>query len=218
MSERPGSQVWRRLLRAALQVADSLPAAGYGPLAFRMGGGTVLAFAFGHRVSNDIDLFIDDVQALGFLTPRLNDAARLTDTYQETANALKLVLPEGDIDFIVAASVTREPAQEHLDIDGRRVPLEPVAEILAKKLLYRAASLKPRDVFDLALALADAPDAGRRAIAAVRSVHPLLLRRLASLRDLAADALTADIVFTDTGHAHIDGMIDRVAQAIEQCT
>lgn len=49
-----------------------------------LGGGTVLMFRYGHRVSKDIDIFVPDPQYLGYVTPRLSDtAASLTEDYTE---------------------------------------------------------------------------------------------------------------------------------------
>lgn len=39
------------------------------------GGGTVLKLGIGHRQSKDIDLFVPDPKYLGYLNPRLSDAA-----------------------------------------------------------------------------------------------------------------------------------------------
>jgi hypothetical protein len=92
---------------------------------------------------------LHDAQWLGRLTPRLNDrvAARVRD-YSEQANSVKLVMREGDIDFIVAESVTGAAPSQRLEFRGRQILLD-TTEILAKKLFFRAALLKPRDAFDL---------------------------------------------------------------------
>ena len=46
----PTPDTWRSLLVAALRIVASVRDS-YGPLDMRMGGGTVLMFRFGHRVS-----------------------------------------------------------------------------------------------------------------------------------------------------------------------
>lgn len=203
-------------MRAALRVVDSLEPAGYPGFAFRFGGGTVLMLRFDHRFSHDVDLFFDDAQALGFLSPRLNDvAAAVAGNYQEQANSLKLMLPEGDIDFIVAGSVTNA-APETLDFEGRRIGMEAVAEILAKKLLYRAAVFKPRDLFDLGTVLALDRPAALQALAATRRTHDVLLRRLEGWSCKDADALWRDVHFTETGRALVTGMDAAVRGAIRE--
>ena len=111
-----------------------------------LGGGTRLMLAMEHRISDDIDLFIRDPQWIGFLTPRLNDKfEHLINTYDEGATSLKLKFNDGEIDFIVSMSL--------LGLDNKvssecLFPLEPVAEVLAKKLFYRGWALTPRDLFD----------------------------------------------------------------------
>lgn len=96
---------WRLLMAPALRVVDSLRHNGYGEFDFRLGG-TVLMFRFDHRISKDIGIFTYDAQALSFISPRLNEvAAQELLSYDEQANAVKLVLPDGDVDFIVAAPV-----------------------------------------------------------------------------------------------------------------
>lgn len=137
---------WRKLEQLALlMIADAGHRAGavFTP---QLGGGTRLMLALEHRISDDIDLFIRDPQWIAYLTPRLNDnfEAGLKD-YDEGAVALKLKYAEGEIDFIVGMSL--------LNMDGETSPetkllLEPVAEVLAKKLFYRGWALTPRDLFD----------------------------------------------------------------------
>jgi hypothetical protein len=88
-SSRPGPEDWKDLPRTALAVLDDAAAWGFGrPLHWTMGGGTVLMLRFGHRVSRDIDLFLDP-QWLGVFSPRLNDyTAGLVGAYEETGGAL----------------------------------------------------------------------------------------------------------------------------------
>lgn len=210
-------ETWKSLMRPALRVVDSLRVAGYGELDFRLGGGTVLMFRFDHRISKDIDLFTDDAQALGFLSPRLNDvSAALVSDYQEQANSVKLILPEGDIDIIVAGTVTRARSDETLAFEGRSLPLDTTAEILAKKLLFRAESFKARDVFDMSAALSlDRPSAVS-ALEATRSVHDVLRRRLAGLRSFSHSELLADIILTENGARFAAGMIERLEDALRE--
>ncbi len=211
----PDRDTWRDLLRPALRVIDSLKSNGYGALDFRLGGGTVLMFRFDHRVSKDIDVFIDDAQALGFISPRLNEvASREADAYQEQANSLKLTLDAGDIDIIVAGTVIPGESLGTLDFEGRCVALDATSEILAKKMLYRAESFKPRDVFDMSCALALDPAAASKAIRATRSVHPALVRRLSALAGVEPRELTSEILMTETGRPHAESMVARFIAAL----
>lgn len=211
----PTPDTWRGLLPAALRIVEGLRDNGYGPLDMRMGGGTVLMFRFGHRVSKDIDLFIHDAQALACLSPRLNEAAgHGVLEYREQANAIKFLLPLGDVDFIVAGSATRLPPAETLEFEGWRIPLDATAEILAKRLLYRAESFKARDVFDMAVALALDRPAAMEAIRAAASTRPALLRRLRALAPEPAGLLAQALLTTEAGAPYVQGMVETVLRAV----
>ena len=185
---------WKPLLTAALGVLDDLRERGFGAPDIVLGGGTVLMMRLRHRLSKDIDLFLHDAQWLGLLTPRLNEGvAALTANYAEQANSLKLVLPGGDIDFVVAGNVTGITSSERLDFAGWSLPLESNEEILAKKLYFRAGLLKPRDVFDLVAVFRANPEAALRAVAASKPRRDEQLRRLQALKRLPREAVSADI-------------------------
>lgn len=137
---------WRTLERLALSIIDDVRA--HAGLDFRpkLGGGTRLMLALNHRISHDIDLFIRDPQWIGYISPRLNDRVEaISPNYEEAADFIKLRMPEGEIDFIVRGSLLGLPDESDHDTP---LPLEPVAEVLAKKLFYRGAALTPRDLFD----------------------------------------------------------------------
>src|SRR5689334_15424612 len=106
-----------------------------------------------HRLSRDIDAFIDEPQYLPYLSPRTGgEGIWGCQAYDEGANFLKLRYPEGEIDFIVAANVTSIPA-DSMTIPGRdgipdyELQVEHPVEIALKKLHYRGAMLKVRDAF-----------------------------------------------------------------------
>lgn len=110
-----------------------------------------------HRLSKDIDAFITDPQYLPILSPRLGgEEVWACETYTEAANHLKLVYPEGEIDFIVASPIT-DLASEAMSIPDERggrpiqFKVEHSVEIALKKLVYRAGLLKVRDIFDIAV-------------------------------------------------------------------
>jgi hypothetical protein len=137
---------WRVLEKLAWQIAlDAEKNAGvkFTPL---LGGGTRLMLAMNHRISHDIDLFVNTPQWLGYLTPRKNDflLGTITD-YVERGDTLKLHFPEGEIDFIVRLSLIDLPAETSSDTSFL---LEPVAEVLTKKLFYRGWALTSRDLYD----------------------------------------------------------------------
>lgn len=137
---------WRELEKLAYEMVQDASAVAKSTLLPVLGGGTRLMLAMEHRISDDIDLFIRDPQWIGFLTPRLNDRfEHLIKTYDEGATSLKLKLNDGEIDFIVSMSLL---GLENKNSSECLFPLEPVAEVLAKKLFYRGWALTPRDLFD----------------------------------------------------------------------
>ncbi len=100
-----------------------------------------------HRVSDDIDLFIDSPNWLGYVSPRLNeDFEDSLRSYSEESSYVKWQFDEGEIDFIVGSRLLNTD----LDMQNGLVkfPLESIAEVLAKKLFYRGWAITPRDVFD----------------------------------------------------------------------
>jgi Nucleotidyl transferase AbiEii toxin, Type IV TA system len=186
---------WETLLASAFGILDGLRDAGLGSPDVVLGGGTVLMMRMRHRLSRDIDLFLHDAQWLARLTPRLNDrVAGMVRDYSEQANSVKLVLSAGDIDFVVAGSVTGAEPQEDLEFGGRKIMLETTEEILAKKLFFRAALLKPRDAFDLVAASLIRPGSARRAIEASAPRRDAQVNRLRELAGLPPDQLSRDIV------------------------
>lgn len=137
---------WRRLEELAWRMVGDAQSASGTSFEPKLGGGTRLMLAMSHRISDDIDLFIRDPQWIGYLTPRLNDHFETEITsYAESASALKFHTRFGEIDFIVGMSLLGLPDDRAPDT---QFALEPVAEVLAKKLFYRGWSLTPRDLFD----------------------------------------------------------------------
>lgn len=144
---------WEVLFQRALRLVDDIQR--HGGLAdpfWTFGGGTVLMFRYGHRLSKDIDIFVPDPQYLGYVTPRLSDtAASLTEEYTEMPGSfVKLQFEEGEIDFVAAPNLT-DGAWEQWDIQGRPVRVETAAEVIAKKMFHRGDRATARDLFDLAM-------------------------------------------------------------------
>jgi len=136
---------WEILFRRALEIVDSVAASGTRFDDRSFGGGTVLMRRYRHRVSKDVDIFVPDPQYLGYVSPKLNDAAESpTSKYLETANSVKLFFPEGEIDFIASAPMTDKPTVNETVL-GRRVRVETTAEIIAKKVWHRGREFTARD-------------------------------------------------------------------------
>lgn len=137
---------WKQLERIAADIVASAEKTAGSKLHPLLGGGTRVMLALNHRISDDIDLFIRDPQWIGYLSPRLNAHVEgLTSGYSETAVSLKLTFAEGEIDFIVAGSLLGLPEETSSETS---FALEPLGEVLAKKLFYRGWLLTARDLFD----------------------------------------------------------------------
>jgi hypothetical protein len=152
---------WEVLFRRALRLVDDIQR--HGGLAdpfWTFGGGTVLMFRYGHRLSKDIDIFVPDPQYLGYVTPRLSDtAASLTEQYTEMPGSfVKLQFEEGEVDFVAASNLTDTP-WERWEIQGRSVRVETAAEVIAKKMYHRGDRATSRDLFDLAMVVEREPEA-----------------------------------------------------------
>jgi hypothetical protein len=191
---------WRQLLDRTLQGLAELARQGRPVPDWVLGGGTALMVFADHRLSWDIDAFIDDPQYLALLSPETADVWKCSAWYR-AAHYLKLKFPEGEVDFIVTAAISSlPPVERQIDLTGIRegskptIRIDPPAEIALKKLHYRATMLKPRDVFDISVI--DAIDGP----ALIANLHELadkkgeLLRRL---DDIKEDFLQAELAELD---------------------
>ena len=150
-----GATPWAGWLADAVGILDG---AGLARGDWRWGGGTVLALRHGHRISYDIDIFLEDIQFLGRLSPRLND---LPVPYRETANVVRLEYDTHEVDFIVSMQVLPYAAEdERLAVPGvaGSVRIMPDDEIVARKFHHRAAGLAARDIYDFAVVSRAAPE------------------------------------------------------------
>lgn len=151
--------IWQDLLRHAYSLIDEIAKHGIHDSVWTFGGGTVLMLRHHHRVSKDIDIFVPDPQYLGFVSPRLSDVAEsVTQDYVEGPGYIKLLRPEGEIDFVASSNLTAEPF-EVWRLLGRQVRVETSSEIVAKKLWHRGDRATARDLFDLALVIEREPKA-----------------------------------------------------------
>lgn len=124
-----------------------------------LGGGTRLMLALNHRLSDDIDLFVDSPAWLPYVSPRLNDMfeSELAGYNEDNAH-VKLRFAEGEIDFVVAAPLLPESSTAWNPAAPETVfPMEFPAEVLAKKLFFRGWALTARDLFDWVILQTKAP-------------------------------------------------------------
>lgn len=140
------SGLWRKLESLANDIIQDVEAGTGATISARLGGGTRLMLSLNHRISRDIDLFITNPQFVGYISPRLNEKLEdIVSDYEEAPDFIKLKFTEGEIDFIVRGSLLRLPDEHSPETS---FVLEPIAEVLAKKLFYRGPLLTPRDLFD----------------------------------------------------------------------
>jgi hypothetical protein len=157
-----------------------------------LGGGTALMLQLDHRESHDIDIFLNDPQQLPFLDPQKHDFRFdiHLDAYEgDGVRSLKLVFGVGEIDFIVASSLTSFPTMRR-QIEGEDVQLETVPEIIAKKVFYRGSSIMPRDIFDIAAAGKENADA---IIRELRSYKAQVAQTLGTLAKLNPEFVNSSI-------------------------
>ena len=141
-----------------------------------------------HRFSKDIDIFVPDPQYLGHVTPRLNDTAEsMTGDYVEQGNFVKLLFPEGEIDFIASAALTATPTTTQTLLD-REVRVETATEIIAKKLWHRGTAFTARDIFDLALVAEREPKALKEIEPVLRDRRDAVLARISDSDKQLRDA------------------------------
>lgn len=144
---------WKVLLLQAYQLIDDISRAGNPIPKWSMGGGTVLMFHYLHRKSKDVDIFLPDPQFLGFVNPRLGGPAEdITSEYSDSAEYVKLFLPEGEIDFVASSTLTKSPFEQY-EVLGREILLETPTEIVAKKMWHRGERATARDLLDIALVI-----------------------------------------------------------------
>ncbi|MDZ7695585.1 MAG: nucleotidyl transferase AbiEii/AbiGii toxin family protein [Deltaproteobacteria bacterium] len=120
-----------------------------------LGGGTGLFLSLRHRISYDIDIFMEDPRTLKRIAgdPRVR---QISDNWQFPGNYLKLVRSEGEIDFILASSITEDCFFAY-DFKGLSIRVETPSEIIAKKIRHRGHAVTIRDLFDFASAMEHDP-------------------------------------------------------------
>jgi hypothetical protein len=156
---------------------------------------------------------VPDPQSLNYVTPRLNDTAEsMTADYVEAANSLKLVFPEGEIDFIASAPLTSKPTIVERLFD-RDIRVETSTEIIAKKIWHRGEHFTARDMFDLALVTEKEPKALDEIRPILRDRREILLARIASGdRQLRGDFAELEVLDYRPSY---DACVKMVKQALE---
>jgi hypothetical protein len=184
---------WLKLFRIACSLIDQVNSEQPIIDHWTFGGGTAMMLQIGHRESRDIDIFLDDAQYLGLLNPDKNDfnfEIRPAEYSGDGSHFLKLAFENiGEIDFIIGHAMTDVPTQSQ-KIEGVNVLLETIPEIIAKKIYYRGASIKSRDIFDIAAA---AEHCEADIIQALRQYPTEVAKTLATMAKLNPDFVAATI-------------------------
>lgn len=203
LEARPNPSRWALLLDLALPALDhALPdemdrlARGDVPR-WTLGGGTALALRLGHRVSDDVDIFLSGVR-LAELSPARNPHAKAIDPKPDwPGHFLKFHRPEGEIDFLGTALQTLPGFSSEI-FRGRTIALETIEEVMVKKLRYRAAQFTLRDAFDLACVLRAKPEIALALATEAGDTVPRAKLALNSLSDeKVRSAVRADPAFGD---------------------
>lgn len=202
-------------MQKALVALDSLEG-GAGPWTF--GGGTALAQTLDHRISYDVDIFLDSSTALKNLAPNINPVTKsLCDSWQWPGKYLKLILRDvGEIAFLNAPSYTANPTYD-LKFGERSIAAERSAEIATKKLVYRASTFTARDAFDLAAVhLYDRSALGEiaRSPAITHHVVSTALNRLGLAKDQYQADMRSLINATPRGEEFIDRACEMALEAL----
>jgi predicted nucleotidyltransferase component of viral defense system len=173
--------VWKALLPHALSIIEDIKNHGTPNPFWTFGGGTVLMLRYQHRLSKDIDIFVPNPQYLGFVTPRLSDVAAAVSTnyVEDQSSYVKLIRPEGEIDFVASPNLTDSPF-EIWNISGQNIRVESATEIVAKKLWHRGDRATARDLFDLSLVIEQEPEALIKATKFLQKNAELFISQIAS--------------------------------------
>jgi hypothetical protein len=220
---------WRLLLDKTARGLKRLRTANRPVPDWALGGGTALMIHTGHRISKDIDVFIDDAQYLSFLSPRLGgEDIWACDAFDEATHHLKLIFPEGEIDFIVDPIITGLPSTLKTVEGGdvrqevlHEIPVEHPVEVALKKLNHRGHMLKVRDIFDIAVVDVIHPKLLRENLFHVAHLKSGVLARLRGIpkpfaqRELAElDISQAWLGEADTCLARVQAMIQAIPEPI----
>jgi hypothetical protein len=162
------------------------------------------ALQIDHRESHDVDIFLSDPQLLPFLDPQKNDfkfEIRPTDCEGDGASFQKLAFEGiGEIDFIIGHAMTPSPTKQAF-IEGETVLLETIPEIITKKIHHRGASIKPRDILDIAAAAEQYTDSIIEELRSYRDEVEATLITLDKLNPEFVNSAIAQLAIKDKYHS-----------------
>ena len=182
------------------------------------GGGTAMMLQIDHRESRDVDIFLNDPQLLSLLDPQKRDfqfEIPPSDYTGDGAHFLKFGFDKiGEIDFIVAHAMTASPTRE-ATVEGETVLLDSIPEIIAKKIHYRGAGMRPRDIFDIAAAGEQHATSIIKELKAHRHEVALALTTINRLKPDFVYGAIAQLLITDQYAAIAKTSLERTRQILQ---
>ena len=213
------AEAWESLFDKAMYCLDSRREQAAPWMRWSLGGGTALTLQLGHRLSRDIDIFVNTLRAIDLFTPRSNEAIRaLTTDFYEDMNYVKLWFgAQGEVDFIAGVPLTPTPCTEQV-VRGGQINLETPEEIVVQKLMSRAATLKYQDLFDVSAVTCAFPGLLERSSHVFGGQLPVLKARVQHLAGLDLSEARAKIN-TLPGWGHLMGTETAlVLDFLDRCT
>ena len=134
-----------------------------------LGGGTVLAAQWQHRISTDVDIFLPANSGISAIAPQwdrtfTDGMKRLGATRLDVQpKSLKFAFPEGRVEITALDPIPLIDAFQ-ATVDGSDIWVLPNVCILSGKLEGRGMTLPPRDVFDICVAAEKDPRALQGAV------------------------------------------------------
>ncbi|GAA7703178.1 nucleotidyl transferase AbiEii/AbiGii toxin family protein [Helicobacter pylori] len=184
---------------------------GLNPSSIKFGGGTALSmYYFQHRLSFDIDLFVNDAQCLGFFSPKLwiDNCSHFDSTrYIDQHNLVDYASNEGYVDN----------SKKIFAFDIYNI--ESLENIIAKKITFRKTDNKTRDIFDIAVALYNDNNLFDKLLSSQKITKQDLLTLQNSLQELDKKrySIEIDMVepishYKDLSLSAYDFLIDKIDQ------
>ncbi|MVA27551.1 hypothetical protein V6582_14505 [Agrobacterium vitis] len=213
-------------MELTLQAVDSVTAENELSPYWTFGDGTSLAIDLEHRISYDIDAFMDSARIVKQLVPVNNpvtrdicwDAARQKTNYQYPGHYLKLILTGvGEIDFLTASSLVDDSTTE-FSFNGRIIDRERPCEVIAKKIYYRGTTFKSRDVFDLAgifLVMPNELSVAAASLFMTPEIYERARLRIETKRDAFKEDMFEEVNPTDFGTSYMENACELALEALD---
>lgn len=125
------------------------------------GGGTALSmYYFHHRLSFDVDLFLENHQCFAYFSPKLwlNEInSSFDEKYIEQHNYIRLNINDIKIEILCSSNFKNPMLDESKTIFSQNIYIHSIEDIIAHKVVFRKKDNKTRDIFDIAVALEKNP-------------------------------------------------------------